>query len=43
VYEAWKKVRAKGGAAGVDAVSTGMFESCEGDSLYKLWNVRNEC
>jgi RNA-directed DNA polymerase len=34
VYEAWKKVRAKGGAAGVDAVSTSMFESCEGDSLY---------
>jgi RNA-directed DNA polymerase len=38
VYEAWKKVRAKGGAPGVDAVSTSMFESCEGDSLYKLWN-----
>ena len=38
VYEAWKKVRANGGAPGVDAVSIGMFESCEGDSLYKLWN-----
>jgi RNA-directed DNA polymerase len=38
VYEAWKKVRANSGAPGVDAVSTSMFESREGDSLYKLWN-----
>jgi RNA-directed DNA polymerase len=38
VFEAWKKVRAKDGAPGVDAVSTSMFESREGDSLYKLWN-----
>ena len=38
VFEAWKKVRAKDGAPGVDAVSTSMFESREGDFLYKLWN-----
>ena len=38
VYEAWKKVRANSGAPGVDAVSTSMFESREGDLLYKLWN-----
>ena len=38
VYEAWKKVRANSGAPGVDAVSIGMFESREGDFLYKLWN-----
>ncbi len=38
VYEAWKKVRANGGAPGVDAVSVSVFESHEGDALYKLWN-----
>jgi hypothetical protein len=38
VFEAWKKVRAKDGAPGVDAVSTSMFESREGDVLYTLWN-----
>ena len=38
VFEAWKKVRANGGAPGVDAVSTTMFEQREGDLLYKLWN-----
>ena len=38
VFEAWEKVRSKGGAPGVDAVSTTVFESREGDLLYKLWN-----
>jgi RNA-directed DNA polymerase len=38
VFEAWVKVRSKGGAPGVDAVSTTVFESREGDLLYKLWN-----
>ena len=38
VYEAWKKVRANGGAPGVDAVSISMFESNERNHLYKLWN-----
>jgi RNA-directed DNA polymerase len=38
VYEAWKKVRAKDGAPGVDRVSITMFGSREGDLLYKLWN-----
>jgi len=38
VYEAWKKVRANSGAPGVDAVSITVFQSREGDLLYKLWN-----
>jgi hypothetical protein len=38
VAEAWEKVRAKDGARGVDRVSIAMFQSREGDLLYKLWN-----
>jgi len=38
VAEAWEKVRAKDGAPGVDRVSIAMFQSREGDLLYKLWN-----
>jgi RNA-directed DNA polymerase len=38
VFEAWKKVRANRGAPGVDGVGTSVFQSREGDFLYKLWN-----
>jgi len=38
VFEAWEKVRANGGAPGVDAVSIDRFAQHEADNLYKLWN-----
>jgi len=38
VWEAFKRVKANGGAAGVDAESIEMFESKLRDNLYKLWN-----
>jgi len=38
VYEAWEKVRANGGAPGVDAVSITHFAENEANNLYKLWN-----
>ena len=38
VWEAFTRVKANGGAAGVDAESIEMFESKLSDNLYKLWN-----
>ena len=43
VWEAWRRVRANKGAAGVDEQSIAEFESDLAGNLYKLWNVRNEC
>jgi RNA-directed DNA polymerase len=38
VWEAYKRVKANKGAAGVDAESTEEFEQHLQDNLYKLWN-----
>jgi RNA-directed DNA polymerase len=38
VWEAYKRVRAKQGAAGVDEISITEFERKLEDNLYKLWN-----
>src|ERR1700704_1271909 len=38
VWEAFKRVKANGGAAGVDQESIEVFESKLSDNLYKLWN-----
>src|ERR687883_316462 len=38
VWEAFKKVRANGGAAGVDGESVAEFEADLTGNLYKLWN-----
>jgi RNA-directed DNA polymerase len=38
VWQAWKRVKANGGAAGADGVTMGAFESDLGNNLYKIWN-----
>ena len=38
VWEAFKQVKANGGAAGVDDVSIAEFEEDLGNNLYRLWN-----
>jgi RNA-directed DNA polymerase len=38
VQEAFEKVRANNGAAGVDGVSIEAFEADLGNNLYKVWN-----
>lgn len=38
VWEAYKRVKANGGAAGVDEESIAQFEDNLQDNLYKLWN-----
>ena len=38
VWNAFQRVKANGGSAGVDDESIEAFEECLGDNLYKLWN-----
>ena len=38
VWEAYKKVRAKGGSAGIDEQSILEFDKDLKNNLYKLWN-----
>jgi RNA-directed DNA polymerase len=38
VWQAWKQVKANGGAAGADGQSVEDFEADLGNNLYKVWN-----
>ena len=38
VWEAYKKVKANGGSAGIDGESLKQFEENLSNNLYKLWN-----
>ena len=42
VWQAWKKVKANKGAAGVDGQSIGEFEADLKNNLYKIWLCRVE-
>jgi retron-type reverse transcriptase len=42
VWQAYEKVKANKGAAGVDGVGLAEFETDLKNNLYKIWNVRNE-
>jgi retron-type reverse transcriptase len=43
IWEAWKQVKSRQGAAGIDGQTIAQFEERLERNLYKLWNVRNEC
>jgi retron-type reverse transcriptase len=43
VCNAYRRVKANKGAAGVDGESIAEFEENLHGNLYKLWNVCNEC
>jgi RNA-directed DNA polymerase len=43
VWEAYRRVKANKGGAGVDEQSMAEFEQDLSGNLYKLWNVRSEC
>ena len=38
VWDAYERVKANGGAAGVDGQTIAMFEENLKDNLYKMWN-----
>ena len=38
VWQAYKRVKANGGAAGADGVSLKMFEQDLSKNLYRIWN-----
>ena len=38
IWEAWLRVKANQGAAGIDTETIEQFERKLGDNLYKLWN-----
>jgi retron-type reverse transcriptase len=38
VWDAWLKVKEKGGSAGADGVTIGQFEQGSKDRLFVLWN-----
>ena len=42
VWEAYQRVKANKGAAGVDGQSIEGFEADLRNNLYQIWNVRNE-